>query len=223
MSDRGLLISFEGCEGCGKTTQADSLAARLADLGHKIVRVREPGGTKTGEIIRGILQHDSSGEAIEPETEALLFAASRAQMVKQVVNPALAAGEVIISDRFVDSAVAYQGYGREMGAELIASVNALAIGSTIPDVTFLFDMDVQSGLRRVQDRNLASGGESDRIEREDISFHERVREGYRQIAEKNPDRFVIMDASLSPEDVAVKVWSEIERRLPSLGSEERSE
>lgn len=222
MSDRGLLISFEGCEGSGKTTQADALAERLAGLGHKIVRVREPGGTKTGEMIRGILQHDASGETIEPETEALLFAASRAQMVKQVVNPALAAGEVIISDRFVDSAVAYQGYGREMGADLIESVNALAIGATSPDITFLFDLDVNAGLQRMHDRNLATGGQSDRIEREDIAFHERVREGYRQISERNPERVVVVDASLPQDDIAAIVWGEIERRLPAHKSDGRS-
>lgn len=216
MSNRGLLISFEGCEGSGKTTQADTLSDRLTAMDYRIVRVREPGGTKTGEIIRGILQHDTSGEAIEPETEALLFAASRAQMVKQVVNPALEAGEIVISDRFVDSAVAYQGYGREMGAELIESVNALAIGDTLPDVTFLFDLDVQSGFRRVQDRNIATGGKSDRIESEDISFHERVKAGYEEIAAKYPDRFIRLDGSLSQDRLAELIWCEIEKRLPAL-------
>jgi len=216
MSNSGLLISFEGCEGTGKTTQADLLSARLREQGSPIVRVREPGGTKLGEIIRGLVQHDSSDEAIEPETESLLFAASRAQMVKQVVDPALAAGEIVISDRYVDSAVAYQGYGREMGADLIATINGLATGSTMPDVTFLIDQDIRVGMRRMQTRNIASGGESDRIEREDISFHERVRAGYLQIAQNDPDRFVLIDGTLDQDAIAEIVWGEVARVAPHV-------
>jgi dTMP kinase len=216
MSNRGLLISFEGCEGCGKTTQADILSERLSTKGYKVIRVREPGGTKTGEMIRGILQHDASGEDIEPETEVLLFAASRAQMVKRVVNPALAAGEVVISDRFIDSAVAYQGYGRKMGAGLIESVNALAIGGTMPDVSFLIDVAVQVGMERMRDRNIAVGGQVDRIERETIAFHDRVRQGYLEIAAKNARRFVLLDGTLPKEETAAAVWARIEPMLPEL-------
>jgi dTMP kinase len=217
MSKKGLLISFEGCEGSGKTTQADILSDRLSSMGYKIVRTREPGGTKTGEMIRGILQHDSSGEDIELATEALLFAASRAQMVKQVVDPALEAGELVISDRYVDSAVAYQGYGREMGPELIKSVNALAIDGTLPDVTFLLDIEVHAGMQRMRDRSIASGAEIDRIEREEMSFHQRVKEGYLEIAQASPDRFVIIDGSLPQEEIEKVIWGKVEPRLPGTG------
>lgn len=210
---RGLLISFEGCEGSGKTTQADVLAAKLTVIGRKILRVREPGGTKTGEVIRGILQHDSTGEIIEPETEALLFAASRAQMVQQVVVPALEAGEIVVSDRFVDSAVAYQGYGREMGADLIESVNSLATRGVLPAVTFLFDVKVQVGLQRIQQRNIASGVQSDRIEREETAFHERVRSGYLAIAKKNPGRFKVLDGTLEQNRLSDLVWATVEKLL----------
>lgn len=211
---RGLLISFEGCEGSGKTTQADVLSERLTGMGRKILRVREPGGTKTGEVIRGILQHDSTGEVIEAATEALLFAASRAQMVKQVVVPALEAGEIVISDRYVDSAVAYQGYGREMGPDMIECVNSLATGGVLPDVTFLLDVEVQVGMQRIQQRNLAFGVTSDRIEREDAAFHERVRSGYLAIAGKNPGRFIVLDGKLEQGRLSELIWSSIEKLLP---------
>lgn len=213
---KGLLISFEGCEGSGKTTQADLLSERLGAQGRKILRVREPGGTKTGEVIRGMLQHDSTGEVIEAETEALLFAASRAQMVKQVVVPALEAGEIVISDRYVDSAVAYQGYGRQMGPDLIASVNALATGGVLPAVTFLLDVEVQAGLQRIQQRNFAAGVASDRIEREDVAFHERVRSGYLAIAGNNPGRFVILDGKLAQGRLSEIIWSHVEKLLPGV-------
>lgn len=213
MRTRGILVSFEGCEGCGKTTQADLLSTRLNDAGCKVVRVREPGGTRTGEVIRGILQHDSTNERIEPETESLLFAASRAQMVRQVVVPALEHGEIVVSDRFVDSAVAYQGYGRQMGADVIATVNRLATGPVVPDITFLLDIAVAEGMRRMQDRNVATGTVADRMEREDIAFHERVRAGYLEIAERNRARFVIIDATRDQEDIAGIVWSRVQSMI----------
>ncbi len=214
MSKKGILISFEGGEGSGKTTQADILSGRLSSMGYKIVRVREPGGTRTGEMIRGILQHDTAGENIELETEVLLFAASRAQMVKQVVNPALEAGEVVISDRFVDSAVAYQGYGRELGPELIGSVNALAIGKTMPDLSFLLDIEVHAGMQRMRDRGITSGEQADRIEREDFAFHERVRQGYLEIAKGADDRFTIIDGGLPQDEIEQAIWQKVEPVLP---------
>jgi len=216
MSKRGLLISFEGCEGSGKTTQADIVSERLTAMGHKVIRVREPGGTKIGEIIRGILQHDTADENIETETEVLLFAASRAQMVKQVVEPALEAGEIVISDRFIDSAVAYQGYGRKVGADLVESVNKLAIGSTMPDISFLLDVDVQEGMQRMRDRNIVQGSRNDRIENEALSFHERVREGYLEIARKHGGRFTVIDGSLGQEEIAEMIWRKVEPLLPAL-------
>jgi dTMP kinase len=203
---KGLLITFEGCEGSGKSTQAGRLVERMRDMKFRVLSVREPGGTRTGEIIREILQHDKSMETIFPETEILLFAASRAQLVRQVILPALESGECVVCDRYADSTAAYQGYGRLLDPGRIMEINAMVMGAAIPDITLLMDIDVRLGFERLHHRQMAAGSGHDRIEREDLAFHERVRKGYQDIAAKSPDRFIVIDASQNEDAVADAVW-----------------
>lgn len=204
---KGMFITFEGCEGSGKTTQANRLVERLRKMGVKVLCAREPGGTRTGEIVRDILQHDKGKEAISPEAETLLFAASRAHLVRQVIMPALEAGECVVCDRYLDSTAAYQGYGRRLDLDKIMAINAFAVGDAVPDLAFLMDVDVRIGFERLHKRLLATGGGHDRIESENLAFHERVRKGYQDLAVKWPDRFRVIDASRDEETIADDIWS----------------
>lgn len=215
---KGLLVTFEGCEGSGKSTQADRLAWRMREMGLRVLCTREPGGTRTGEIIREILQHDRSQEAISPEAEILLFAASRAQLVRQVVLPALNAGECVVCDRYSDSTTAYQGYGRRLDLNSIQEINSMAVGLAIPDVTLLMDIDVKLGFERLHHRQMATGAGQDRMEREDIAFHERVRKGYLELAGKSPDRFHVLDASQNADAVAATVWGIVSKFTGRIGA-----
>ena len=205
----GLFITFEGSEGCGKSTQIERLCQRLDERGDPFLLLREPGGTAVGEPIRTLLQHTPEAAGMCPESELLLFAASRAQLVREKVAPALAGGTHVIADRFLDSTTAYQGYGRGLPLELIETVNAFAVGDHRPDLTLLFDMDPTEALARTQSRHDGP----DRIESEDTAFFERVRDGYLRIAEANPDRFVCLDATLEMAALADSVWQEIQSRL----------
>ncbi|MBI3986873.1 MAG: dTMP kinase, partial [Lentisphaerae bacterium] len=175
---RGLFITLEGPEGCGKSTQAPLLVARLRGTGYEVVCVREPGGTATGEAIRHILQHHESGEAVCPEAELLLFLASRAQLVRQVIRPALNRGACVVCDRFADSTTAYQGYGRGLDVEQAIALNEFAVQGVMPDLTVLLDVDIGTGFRRLEKRNRERKVRRDRIERAARTFHERVRRGY---------------------------------------------
>ena len=213
MTGRGRFITFEGPEGGGKTTQARRLVAGLEGRGLRVLYTREPGGTPTGEVIRDILQHDRAGEPICPAAEVLLFAASRAQLVDRIIRPALDKGLWVVCDRFADSTTVYQGYGRGFPVDQMLSINALAIGGTEPDLTFLLDIDVPAGMARLSARQAAGGGGPDRMEREERAFHERVRAGYLELARRWPARFRVLDAGASEDDVAGRVWSEIERVL----------
>lgn len=206
MTRRGTFISLEGPEGSGKTTQASRLVARLEGAGRKVLRVREPGGTPTGEAIRGILQHNEAGEPIEPSTEVLLFAASRAQLVGRKILPALAEGTWVVSDRFADSTTAYQGYGRGFSVAEMESINAFAIREARPDVTFLLDLPVEDGLARIQRRSRQRNRKLDRIESETIAFHRRVRDGYLAMARGEPGRFRVVDALQSEDDIEAEIW-----------------
>jgi len=199
MSQRGLFISFEGSEGCGKTTQIRLLAASLRESGAKVIVVREPGGTESGEIIRHLLQHAPEGNALTPEAELLLFAASRAQLVREVILPALSEGQTVISDRFLDSTTVYQGVARKISAEATRLINSFAVGSCLPDATFLLDLDRSAALARMEARS------RDRIESESEEFFEAVRRGYLALAEKESGRIHVLDASLPPEEVASKI------------------
>lgn len=215
----GRLITFEGPEGGGKTTQAVRLIRRLEALGLPVLRVREPGGTPTGEAIRDILQHDRVGEPICAETEALLFAASRAQLVRHRILPALEAGTWVVCDRFADSTTAYQGFGRGFPVEDMILINRFAIDGAEPDVTVLLDVDGDTGRARLAARHELTGSGPDRIEREDQAFHTRVRDGYLALAQRFPQRFRVIDAAGDEETVAAAVWRQVH---PLVESEARS-
>jgi len=203
---RGKFITFEGPEGSGKTTQARRLMARLTEMGHEVLYTREPGGTATGELIREILQHDKAGEPLCAESELFLFAASRAQLVRNVIIPALERGAFVICDRFADSTTAYQGYGRGFPIEQMIAINSLAIDGAVPDVTLLLDVTVQLGFERLASRQKELFQTPDRMEREERDFHERVRSGYLELAKRWPDRFQIIDASRDGAAVEADVW-----------------
>lgn len=213
----GLFVSFEGPEGGGKSTHAAALAARLGRLGVEIVRTREPGGTRTGETIRDILQHDLTGETIHPETETLLFCASRAQLVRSVIAPALGRGACVICDRFADSTTAYQGFGRGFGVETMLAINAFAVGAYWPDITLLLDLDVGVGFERIGERNRAAGKSADRFERETQAFHEEVRRGYHELARRFPKRFCIIDANRAEDAVDADIWTAVEPLVRERG------
>jgi len=214
---RGKFITFEGPEGAGKTTQARRLLARLESAGRQVLYTREPGGTPTGEAIREVLQYDKAGEPICPETEVLLFAASRAQLVRKVILPALMKGTFVICDRFADSTTAYQGYGRGFPIDQMLAINDFAIGGAVPDITILLDVDLNIGFERLATRKgtqLMLEGQLDRIEREARAFHERVRKGYLELAKRWPERFKIIDARRDENAVEKDVWELICHVLP---------
>jgi dTMP kinase len=198
MSQKGFLITFEGSEGCGKSTQIALLATALHEAGHEPLLIREPGGTAAGESIRHLLQHAPEGEALTAEAELLLFAASRAQLVREKIKPALDAGRIVISDRFLDSTTVYQGVARRISAEDTAGINAFAVGDCLPDVTFVLDLDRATSLERMN----ADKRKLDRIERESEAFFLAVRQGYLDLAKANPERIVLLDASLPAENTA---------------------
>ncbi len=195
---RGLFVTFEGSEGCGKSTQIRLLASWLRERGHEAVLTREPGGTPAGDAIRQLLQHAPEGHGLVPEAELFLFAASRAQLVREVVRPALAADRVVISDRFHDSTAVYQGVARCLDPAMTRMVNGYAVGETVPDVTFLLDMDAREAFGRLHRRE----GGRDRMESEPLAFYEAVRDGYCRAAEAEPDRFAVLDATLSETELS---------------------
>lgn len=191
MAGKGLFISFEGSEGCGKSTQIGRLAARLRDAGREVVLLREPGGTPIGEKIRDLLQYDTSASAMKSETELLLFAASRAQLVREVIRPALDRGAIVLCDRFLDSTTVYQGVARTLDRKDVAAINAFAVGETLPDLTILLDLDAAEGRRRAASRK----GPVDRMEQEKEEFYEAVRQGYLALAKENTGRIAVIDAT----------------------------
>ena len=206
----GMFISFEGGEGCGKSTQIELLAARLKREGVTAHQTREPGGTRLGEAIRNLLQHDSAGEGMCPEAELLLFTAARAQISREFIGPALERGEVVLCDRFMDSTTVYQGVARAIDPEQVAAINTFATGGLKPHLTILLDLTPEVGMQRVLER---SSGELDRMEQEDQSFFNQVRRGYLQVAEANPDRFLVLDASQAIATLQTKIWNAVKPRL----------
>lgn len=196
----GIFITFEGVEGCGKSTQVRIMGQRLVAAGLPVRVLREPGGTRVGEAIRDILL-DSANTGLDARAELLLYEASRAQHVAEVIEPALAAGDIVLCDRFYDSTTAYQGYARGIPLEDVAGLNATATGGLAPDLTIVIDIDPATGLERAC---RASEG-ADRLEAEDIAFHERVRQGFLAIARENPDRVVVVSGDGTAEEVALRI------------------
>lgn len=208
---RGLFISFEGSEGCGKSTQISLLRERLSAAGVPVLMVREPGGTAVGESVREVLlRHPEPGQELCAEAELLLFAASRAQLVREKVQPALQRGEAVIADRFLDSTTVYQGHGRGLDPDAVQRINSLAVGDCRPHLTFLLDMDAAAAHARALQR---SGGRPDRMEAEPPAFYERIRQGYLDLAEREPRRIVRLDAGLPPAQLAAAIWERVEARL----------
>ncbi len=208
---RGKFISFEGSEGCGKSTQIKLLVSALEGQGHSVLVTREPGGTVVGEKIRELLQFTPEAENMTDESELLLFAASRAQLVREVIEPALDNGQWVIADRFLDSTTVYQGVGRGLGIETVGAINSFAVGETLPDLTILLDMDAADGHARA----VASRGEDqpDRIEDQPLEFFQSVRQGYLDLAQKEPERIVIVDARKTIEEVEQSIRGIFEERF----------
>ncbi len=200
----GKLISFEGSEGSGKSTQIARLAAHLQKTGREIVATREPGGTEIGEQIRNIIVHNSRGDEMCPETELLLFTAARAQVVREVIAPALTRGAIVLSDRFLDSSTVYQGIGRNLAADPVAQINRFAVGNVMPDLTIVIDVPTEVGLARIRQR---ASDLPDRMERENIDFYKKIREGYLLLAQGMPDRVVVIDGTLSLDAIEKKIWA----------------
>jgi dTMP kinase len=198
---KGMFITFEGIEGSGKSTQIVLLENYLKSKGLHVVLTREPGGTAIGDQVRKILL-DTANTALDPSAELLLYAASRAQHLHEVIGPALAAGKVVLCDRFSDATLAYQGHGRGLNIDMIRALDRIVTAGMLPDRTILFDIDPASGIARAHGRNRSSGLEAEaRFENEEITFHERVRQGYLALSRQEPGRIRIVDASLSPEKV----------------------
>ncbi len=203
-----MLITFEGPEGSGKTTQARLLAEHLRGKGCQVVLTREPGGTPIGDQIRRIL-HDPDNVEMAPWAEVFLYTASRAQLVAEVIRPALAAGKVVICDRFYDSTLAYQGYGRGLDLETLWQITRIATGGLVPDLTLYLDIQPDEGLAR----RLLGGGEWNRMDQEALAFHQRVRAGYLELAGMEPERWVVIDAARSIQDVRQEIAAVVEARL----------
>jgi dTMP kinase len=203
-----VFITFEGPDGSGKTTQIRLLAEWLHSQGYEVVLTREPGGTEISDQIRQVV-HDLRNAAMEDRTEFLLYSASRAQLVAQRIRPALAAGKIVISDRYSDSSLAYQGYGRDLDLDTLRMITAFATGGLVPDLTLYFDIAPQEGLRRRQD----GGDEWNRLDAELPDFHRRVRAGYLELIRQEPERWVAIDANHSVEEVQTKVRTVVQARI----------
>ncbi len=212
---RGLFLSFEGLDGCGKTTQMKLLADRLRRAGYEVVETVEPGGTAVGCQIRRILLA-ASNEELSPTAELLLYFASRAQNVKQVILPALDRGKIVLSDRFTDSTLAYQGAGRGLGEDVVRELDRIACGGLKPHLTVLLDIDPETSLARARARNLAEPGAGTRMDNQAVEFYRRVRDAYHRVAAREPGRFVIVDGRGEPGAVAEAVWAAVTARLPEL-------
>jgi len=210
LMQRGKFITFEGSEGCGKSTQIALFVDFLARRGIPFLQTREPGGTPVGEKIRHLLQFDPESEDLCDESELLLFAASRSQLVRRVIEPALASGTWVVADRFLDSTTVYQGVGRGLELESVEQVNRFAVGGAVPDLTLLLDLDPAEGHRRAVG---SAGDGGDRMERLPLAFFERVREGYLSLAEADPGRIMVVDAGQSVETVASRIQSILAERF----------
>lgn len=214
----GYFITFEGIEGCGKTTQIRLLGEALAHAGKKVTLTREPGGCPIADKVRAILL-DAQNSSLTPLSELLLYAAARAQHISEIVAPALAAGGIVLCDRFTDATVAYQGFGRNLDRAVINQLNVLAAGNCRPDFTILLDCPVETGIGRAFARIEAVAGSGsgtpreERFERESREFHERVRAGYLALAEAEPERFILIDGSNDIKQIAALIFRAIADRI----------
>jgi dTMP kinase len=199
----GFLISFEGSEGSGKSTQISRIATLLEDAGQEVVVTREPGGTEIGEEIRHLLKHSGNNSQMFSETELLLFAAARAQLVREVILPALEEGKIILSDRYLDSTTVYQGVARQINEDPVKLINEFAVGDITPDLTIVIDVPAEVGLKRIRTR---PSDLPDRMEAENIEFYKAVREGYLVLAKGMPDRFHVVDGTKEVNEVEAEIW-----------------
>ncbi|KUJ96723.1 MAG: dTMP kinase [Desulfonauticus sp.] len=209
-----MFITFEGIEGCGKTTQAKKLKHYLEEQNKEVVLTREPGGSKLGIELRKILL-SLENQGISKECELFLYLADRVEHVQQVIKPALAQGKVVISDRYVDSTLVYQGYGRGIELDLLYQLNALATNNLEPNITILLDLPVETGLKRALERNLENkqSRQEGRFEAESLDFHQKIREGYLTLASLHPERFIVLDGSPAPEKVFAQLLEKIKNKL----------
>jgi dTMP kinase len=207
-------ITFEGSEGCGKSTQVRRLAAHLKHSAIPFLVTREPGGTPIGESIRELLQFAPHGSAMTPEAELLLFEASRSQLVREVIKPALEAGTLVISDRFFDSTTVYQGAARKLDPEMVQRLNDFAVGDCRPDITFVLDVDLATARSRMSQTDRRP----DRMEQQPPAFYEAVRNAYRQLAEREPARVILIDGSLPVEKIDNQIWHMLAERFSVLAS-----
>jgi len=210
-------ITFEGSEGCGKSTQVQRLAARLQKLQIPFLVTREPGGTPIGETIRELLQFAPHNSAMVPETELLLFEASRSQLVRETIKPALEHGVCVIADRFFDSTTVYQGAARRLDREMVERLNAFAVGDCVPNITFVLDVDAATAETRMQKPRRA-----DRMEQQPAEFYERVRRGYRDLGAHEPNRIVLIDGSRDADEIENEIWNILSSRFPALSANRQS-
>jgi len=214
---KGLFVTFEGTEGCGKSTQIELLARQIRALGFRVRELREPGGTPIGEEIRHTLKHSKNNAAMTPEAELLLMNASRAQIIREVIRPALAVGEIILCDRFYDSTVAYQGYGRGLDLQVVRNVIDFAVGDTRPDLTLLLQVTPEVSEERRQARQASLPFVRDRMEEADKNFFRRVAKGYEAVAASETARVRVING-MNPIDVVLNdVWTIVQPLLPRTG------
>jgi dTMP kinase len=215
--NKGLFITFEGTEGCGKSTQVELLARRLRALGHRVRTLREPGGTPIGEEIRHTLKHSKNNAAMTAEAELLLMNASRAQLVREIIRPALAANEIIVCDRFYDSTTAYQGHGRQLDLEKVKTVIDFAVGETKPNLTLFLHVPAEVSAERLRSRQTSLQFVRDRIEEADQKFFERVAHGFGVIAAAEPQRVKFINGAQPLDVVCEKIWEIVQPVLPKIG------
>ncbi len=208
---RGRFITFEGSEGCGKSTQVKRLATRFERAGIPFLLTREPGGTAIGETIRELLQFAPHNSAMTSETELLLFAASRSQLVRETIAPARERGVCVIADRFFDSTSVYQGAARKLDRQFVEQLNAFAVGECVPDITFILDVDAGTAHARMQGPR-----RPDRMEQQPAEFYERVRAAYRELAAREPKRIVLINGTESPDKIDNAIWQLLLDRFPDL-------
>jgi dTMP kinase len=205
-------ITLEGIEGSGKTTQIANIISFFEDHGLAIVATREPGGTEIADKIRHILV-ESHGEPVAPLAELFLYNAARIQHLAHVIRPALAKGKIVVCDRFADATIAYQAYGRQLPLGMVTQVDAWATANLLPDLTYLLDCAPETGLERSLARIEQEGSRESRFEEEDLAFHERVREGYLELARHQKDRFIVIDASQEPDQVRDAICADLAKRF----------